>query len=770
MNKTNGWLNEHIVMQWMGKEVNLCDSYGLFIVRWEGGPEWTNQPQNSNRASVPLRIRRMLQTVALRLSKISNSVRGWTLSETSLIITVAFVEEDNDDNDDNDAPEIFAGRMAFLLRDLANRVFTEFHCAPILEKGSSIRCGFGWVVEQSTAMNKLDSLRTWEIALLSAYETAWQRMFFANGPIIKFPSSEFAASPAEYDYKVLYLPIVSLLDGSLYGYEAVPIETISGEQINLNEFYENADKAGRLFETDRRFREAAIRGFPSRNGDIKLFLPVPAKIIFDPRLYPGSTLRRIEAANLRTEHVVLVMIGTEEEQVTTIKAALSHYRTQGFRIAVSGIKPDIISLRRMVDIHPDYAQLNVSWLSEKGVDPVEESLLQALITLSRKEQIVLIADGLKNETMLPSLVASGMNYAQGDWIVKGQEDASILAPHVKSTIRSYVNKRYKGASGMLSELAIPVKQFSRETSVSEISRHFELHREAQGFVITDNGKPVGLLMKEKLHQLLSGQFGLPLYWNRAVGKIMDAHPMVVEESITVDQASQMAMAREPDKLYDAVIITREGIVTGITSIRAMLEWITQTRMKDAQWANPLSGLPGNEPIRRELIRRLAEGRPFAVLYADLDHFKWYNDQYGFHKGDDVIRFTGETLLDTVRSQANADCFVGHIGGDDFIVVSSVTDAEVMAQDIIKRFERGIGAYEGKHTGPVLDRSGHPIEAKGLSLSLSMLLCQYTAGLTPETLSERAALLKKKAKQQHGNSLVQESIAENVDEFTVKLPI
>jgi GGDEF domain-containing protein len=192
----------------------------------------------------------------------------------------------------------------------------------------------------------------------------------------------------------------------------------------------------------------------------------------------------------------------------------------------------------------------------------------------------------------------------------------------------------------------------------------------------------------------------------------------------------------------------------------MLEWITQSRVADAQWANPLSGLPGNEPIRRELIRRLADGRPFAVLYADLDHFKWYNDQYGFHKGDDVIRYTGNTLLETVRAQFKSDCFVGHIGGDDFIVLSSGSDPIEMARDVIKRFEQGIGAYTGKHTGPVLDRSGHPLDASGLSLSLSLLLCDTAMGWTPETLSERAALLKKKAKQLSGNALVWETITEN----------
>jgi GGDEF domain-containing protein/EAL domain-containing protein (putative c-di-GMP-specific phosphodiesterase class I) len=484
--------------------------------------------------------------------------------------------------------------------------------------------------------------------------------------------------------EVRYAPIVSLLDGSLYGYEAIPYASDTGTRLDLKVFYDNADQLGQLFEEDREFRETAIRGLPSRNGDVKLFLPVPAKIVYDPRLYPGSTLRRIEDAGLRSEHVVLVLVGGEEEQGATVKAALRHYRLQGFRIALVGITPTRSSLRRMVDLHPDYAQMDVGWISGEGIDSVEESLLHAMISLTRKEQIVLIADGLNQEGLLPALVASGMNYGQGEWIGKESNQAVEVAPHVQSRIRSEVNLRYQGASGALTELTVEVKLFSRNTLVSDISKHFELHREAQGCVIADNGKPIGLLMKEKLHQMLSGQFGLPLYWNRPVGKIMDTHPMIVEESLPVDQVSQMAMAREPDKLYDAVIVTREGLVIGIASIRAMLEWVTQTRMTDAQWANPLTGLPGNEPIRRELIRRLADGRPFAVWYADLDHFKWYNDHYGFHRGDDVIRFTGEILLNTVRSHTPEQIFVGHIGGDDFIVLVSGTSSASRRPDGLPR--------------------------------------------------------------------------------------
>ncbi|MFC5405420.1 EAL domain-containing protein [Cohnella soli] len=736
-----GWADEH--GEWQAS--------GLFLLRWERGQqaEWTGRGQ--------ARVRRSLEAIALRLVKVTDTLTQWNVSETTLTLAVAFPDVEDGDAG---AAEAEAGRMAFLLRDMAVRVLKEHRLPASLELGSSLRCGFAWIVEANAVrgMHATMSMKAWESAIIGAYERAWQQLTFAGGPIVRLPLSEMGIHPAEENVDVRYRPIVSLLDGSLYGYEAIPVSRRNGAEIDAKTFYELADHDGRLFENDRKFREAAIRGFPSRNGDIKLFLPVPAKIIYDPRLYPGSTLRRIEAANLRSEHVVLVLVGGGDESVATAKAALSHYRTQGFRIALPGVQPNMSSLRRMKDLHPDYATIDVGGSDGSSIDSVEESLLQALIAIARKEQIVLIAGGLNREDKLPALIDGGVNYAQGAWIGNDHEGYVSSGQKVGQAIRQRVKRKYKGASGALSELASPVMQFSRDAQVSEVSRYFEMHRVEQGIVITENGKPVGLLMKEKLHQLLSGQFGLPLYWNRSVGKIMDAHPMIVDESISVDQASQMAMAREPDKLYDAVIITREGIVTGITSIQALLEWVTKTRMADAQWANPLTGLPGNEPIRREIVRRLADGRPFDVLYADLDHFKWYNDHYGFQRGDDVIRYTGETLLETVRARETAESFVGHIGGDDFIAICSGADAEELAADMIARFERGIAAYEDKgRVAPIEDRSGRAVEATGLSMSISLLRCESSEGLTPETLSEKAALLKKKAKKIAGNSIVQERL-------------
>jgi|GEM_PF-1139213 len=310
----------------------------------------------------------------------------------------------------------------------------------------------------------------------------------------------------------------------------------------------------------------------------------------------------------------------------------------------------------------------------------------------------------------------------------------------------------------IGHLAAPVPVLKSDAQVSEAARLFKSNPKEQGAVIAKDGMPVGLLMKEKLHQLLAGQFGLPLYWNRPVEKIMDSQPLIVDESETVDQVSQLAMSRDYAQLYDIVIITRAGQLAGAATIRSILERLTALRTEAARAANPLTGLPGNEGIQAELRRRLDSGRPFAVLYADLDYFKWFNDCYGFSLGDELIRFLAKLIQSAVAEWGGRDDFVGHIGGDDFIALLEPERAEELCRRLVSRFDREVRPfYGGAEAGFVEDRSGNRIGQEGVTLSLSLLLCDGRERVSAEEVSRLSARLKKRAKLRQGSVYEMDSL-------------
>ncbi len=118
-------------------------------------------------------------------------------------------------------------------------------------------------------------------------------------------------------------------------------------------------------------------------------------------------------------------------------------------------------------------------------------------------------------------------------------------------------------------------------------------------------------------------------------------------------------------------------------VKNVLDW--NRRQKDA---NPLTGFAGNRAIEKELQRRIENKESFAFLYMDIDNFKAYNDYYGYQKGDEAILFLADIITESVNSLGGSSDFVGHIGGDDFVIVTSPARAEFIVRHVIDEFDKG----------------------------------------------------------------------------------
>lgn len=369
---------------------------------------------------------------------------------------------------------------------------------------------------------------------------------------------------------------------------------------------------------------------------------------------------------------------------------------------------------------------------------------------SRQADEVAISPSLEmqRETTAVLAFADGQNQ---------QEIAVALEPEGQAgTDESAI--AYYAAPGMsIGEQAAPFPVFSAQARVAEIADFFNMNGKEQCVILQEEGRPVGLLMKQKLHELLAGKYGLPLYSTRPVEKIMNASPLIVDADMPIEQVSQLAMARDISHLYDVVIITAGGQLLGATTVRDILERITTLRMEAARSANPLTGLPGNEGIQLELARRSSGDKPFAVIYADLDYFKWFNDCFGFSQGDALIRFLADTLVGIKEEYGMASDFIGHIGGDDFIMVTEASYAEKVCTRLIERFDGGVKRYYGGvEVSMVEDRHGNTVEQEGVTLSLSLMLA--AGGTTPSHISTLTAKLKKRAKMQKGSVYVMQDMA------------
>jgi diguanylate cyclase (GGDEF)-like protein len=176
--------------------------------------------------------------------------------------------------------------------------------------------------------------------------------------------------------------------------------------------------------------------------------------------------------------------------------------------------------------------------------------------------------------------------------------------------------------------------------------------------------------------------------------------------------------------------------------------------------SPLTRLPGNLAIEAELRRRLASREPFAVIYLDLDNFKAFNDVYGFTHGDEAIQLLARVSLDIVRRRGTTSDFVGHIGGDDFILVTQVNRAEEICKEIIAEFDRDIrNLYNVKdlRAGYIETRDRRGALNRFPIMTLSMAIVENDNGQLSNyaQVGEAAAELKRYAKSIAGSVYVKD---------------
>lgn len=193
----------------------------------------------------------------------------------------------------------------------------------------------------------------------------------------------------------------------------------------------------------------------------------------------------------------------------------------------------------------------------------------------------------------------------------------------------------------------------------------------------------------------------------------------------------------------------------LVRVRNVLQWSQFQRQ-----ANPLTGLPGNVAIEREIERRISSNGKFVFMYADIDHFKAFNDYYGYRRGDDAIRLTAEIIVEAVKVAGEGDDFVGHVGGDDFVIITTPANCDAISKTIVKMFDAKIVRLFEKED---LDRGYvEVINRKGIVdrfplLTITIAVVADTSGESAHIarISDVASELKRYGKTLEGSVIVKE---------------
>lgn len=560
----------------------------------------------------------------------------------------------------------------------------------------------------------------------------------------------------------LYQPILEFESRKVMGWEAFtrgPENTFFSSPQML---FQLANEAASTFKLEQLCREKALKGLGTMGPNQKLFLNNNSDEIADPNFTPGLLLEEIEAFGLQPHNIVLEFAERQGfKDMNLFFRDIERFRAKGFAIAIDDVGSGDSSLRNITHIRPDFIKFDISLVEGIDTNPYHRSMVETLLFLAQRINAKTIAVGIETETALSSLVSMGVDAGQGNLLgVPGYKPVTpeVVIPN-KTSFTMSDGQSWK-CSTPIRELVIACPTTTEDVTVKQIKKMLMDKPAQTSVVVMRNGTPCGLLMQYNTDRYLSTQFGMSLYYNREVIRIMDKSPLIVEGDMALEDVATMAMGREATKLYDDIVVVEKEKLLGVVSVQRMLDQLTQTQVELAKGANPLSGLPGNVSIEREIERRVKEHITTAMGYIDLDNFKVYNDVYGFERGDRIILLTAEILREAIKSHGQDDDFIGHVGGDDFLIIASPERAEAIcryAMDAFALRSKELYSEEDVAQGYILGkgRDGQHGKFPLTSLSIALIDCPMGSEFSMEKLSNATAAVKKKAKAIEGNSLVRE---------------
>lgn len=560
----------------------------------------------------------------------------------------------------------------------------------------------------------------------------------------------------------LFQPIVQMKTGEIIGYEGLirgPSDSPLHSPLNL---FKAARACNLSVEVEHLCRRITLEKFAELQLPGKLFLNVSPECLIQPDVRLGETLGYIHEVGIHPDRVIIELTESHPTyDYDMLREAVRHYRAMGFVIAIDDLGEGFSSLRLWSEIRPEYVKIDMHFVQGINQDPIKLQFVRSIQEIAEKSGTLVIAEGIETEAELLMIRDLGLAYGQGYKIARPHAHPAItLSTDLRTLLRQnnvaiYPHDTERGRDVLTAiKLLRNVPAVSPDVHNNRIYEMFNNDPTLEIIPVVSNGIPVGLITRANLIDRFARPYLRELHGKKSCTLFMDENPLITDKNTALHALSQIIVDADRHHLFNGFIITDNGRYLGMGNAHDLMREITQMQINAARYANPLTLLPGNVPIDEHVDRLLAGGARFCVCYVDLDHFKPYNDVYGYRKGDDVLRLTGRILSGHCDPERD---FIGHIGGDDFIILFQSENWEERCNQIIDAFAAAIpGFYSDEHrrNGGYIseDRRGKKVFHTLATMSLGLLKVEPGMYGSHHQIAAAAADSKKQAKKIPGNSL------------------
>lgn len=556
----------------------------------------------------------------------------------------------------------------------------------------------------------------------------------------------------------VFQPIVALDAVSIFAHEAL-IRGPQGTPLHSPDaLLKAAADEGLAYEFEYACVVAALQTWGQLKVPGRLFVNVSANALTHFFEDPGPQRLLATLRDLRITPRMLVLEITEHERVADmdqLAAIVQRIRSVGVALALDDFGDGRSSLRLWSQLRPEFVKIDKYFTKAISEHADKLKTLQALQQIAAIFGTELVAEGIETAEDLRVLRDLGITLGQGYFL--GHPDRQP-APHLLAQAYRVLREGQIAVlpeltravtSGHLRHIAfIHAPTVTCATSNDALAALFLDQADLHAVALLEAERPVGIINRAQFMNQYSKLYYREVWGRRSCEIHANREPRIVERNHSVDDLIGILTSQDQRYLADGFIVTSNGRYQGLGTGEQLVRSVTETRIEAARHANPLTFLPGNIPISQHMDRLLKKQVRFVACYADLNHFKPFNDYYGYWRGDEMIRLVARIAVEQCDAQFD---FLGHVGGDDFILLFQSADWRVRCERLVAEFNsRSLALFdeEARQAGGIVaeDRQGVERFFPCTTLSVGAVVIEAQRFTRPEDVANLAARAKHDAKQ------------------------
>jgi diguanylate cyclase (GGDEF)-like protein len=490
--------------------------------------------------------------------------------------------------------------------------------------------------------------------------------------------------------RAVFQPIGYLASGEILGYEALIRGPVGTALESPQALFEQAQRDGCMVRLERFAARVCISAFARTGLPGKLFLNFSAEAIREIVSCKNDVRQFLGATQFPIDRIVIELTEqTSPKPLESLEASLRVLKKAGAQFALDDYGQGNANLSLWIALQPDYVKIDRSIVDGVAESPFRLAGLRCMQELANAGHATLIAEGLETVEDLMVCRDIGITYAQGYVLGKPNPKPSVKLEEQALAAISANSISVFPEAVMLAPRTFLARRFltnapsvAPATCNNDVLDILTTRPKLHAVAVVKDGRPIGLINRRTFVDAYALPYHRELFGKKSCMEFASASPVLVETSATVEQLAQLMTSEDQRYLSDGLVIVEQGQYVGLATGEDLVRAVREVRIEAARYANPLTFLPGNMRIDAHIKRLVESGAPFHACYCDLNSFKPFNDRYGYWLGDEMLKLAASVLSEACDKRKD---FLGHVGGDDFLILFQSEDWESRIRTAMTRF-------------------------------------------------------------------------------------